>query len=1103
MLNRFGRASRLLASGSGLALAMAAAPGLALAQEAEEPAAQAPAADVVLVTGSRIARDPNLASPVPVQSLDAEALQLSGEVSLADIVNRIPALLASTTAEQTLTGANALNLRGLGSVRTLTLVNGRRHVAGFEGDQAVDIGSIPRGLVERVEVLTGGASAIYGSDAVTGVVNFILRDDFEGQSYDARFGMSSRGDAENASLQALWGRNFHEGRGNITFALDYTFDSVLRFGDRPWSANNGLSRSLPNPALRFQAGDITASTPLFGNFFNFQQTGRYPYGLPIPTSAQAFINQYNATFGTNLTVADLSAAELALIERRNTAPSRAILPQPNFSISSRRGVISPGNFGLAPGIDTNGSGVDDCLESFVGWNNSLVGTGSFGFAGGCWVVNNDGSVRPYRDGLVAGSFNQFGGDGIEDVFDQTYLIPQTERITANLNARYDLTPSTRAFFEFKASQSVTQRGTPLNTFYDLLYGAPDNPFLPVELQGLAQSTGGLFITRDPTDLGPNVTQFTRDTYRVVGGLMGELANGWSWEVAANYGQFTNTIKGRNTVLLDRFFAAIDVVSDANGNPVCRSSLDPTAIPPTTIFGIPDFDPGFYTFTPGDGQCRPANIWGGPNSISADAVDFITTTTIDELRLEQTVLSGLLAGDFGNWFTLPAGPVSFAAGIEYRRETSRLNRDNVDLGILPAGSPFGEGTLISDVSANGSLGFNALSQFFNSSGNFDVTDVFIELSVPLLANLPLAQELTLDGAYRYADYSTVGGAETWKLGLLWTPVEDISFRGTISQAIRAPNIDELFRPDNPAFFRPIDPCDASELGNAPDPALRAANCQAGGNGLPGLPGGFTDPLSARFPGVAGGNQNLSEEKADTVTIGLVFTPRFVPGFNFTLDYWNVQIEDGIGFVTAQQIVNGCYDASDFPNSGFCGLFERETNAASPQFGGFRFLRQSFVNFASIEAKGYDFAANYSFSWRDYDFRMGVSGTRQEQLDFFNNPLDPTDVNPALEELRRPIWAGNANVGVTRGDLSLGWNTQYVGRQALGGVEVETIDTLFGDAGWAPEMYIHNFNASYRFSESVRLYGGVNNVFDEFPYVTERAWPAGPRGRFFFVGIEASF
>lgn len=1091
-----------LACGTALA-GMVFAGSAVMAQEPVSSDEQAQPAETIFVTGSRIARDPNLASPVPVQQLGQEALQLSGEISLADVVNRIPALLASTTAENTLTGANALNLRGLGATRTLTLVNGRRHVAGFEGSQAVDIGSIPRGLIERVEVLTGGASAVYGSDAVTGVVNFILQDDFDGFNLDVRAGMSSRGDAENASVQFLAGRNFHEGRGNIVFSLDLTADTRLTYGDRPWSRDNGLSRNLPNPALRFQRGDIGGSTPLFSNFYNFNQTGRYPYGLLIPTSAQAFINSYNATFGTALTPGDLSAAELALIERRNTAPSRAILPQPNFSISSKRGVISPGNFGIAPGIDLDGNGVPDCLDSFVGWNNSLVGTGSFGFAGGCWVVNDDGSVRPYQDGLVAANFNQFGGDGIEDVFNATSLIPQTERATANLNLRYDLTPNLRAFGEFKASRSVTERGTPLNTFYDLLYGAPDNPFLPVELQGLAVATGGLYITRDPTDLGPNYNTFTRDTYRAVAGLSGELPNGWSWEVSANFGQFTNEVVNSNTVILDRWFAAIDVVSDGAGNPVCRSDLDPTAVPPTTIFEIPFFDPGFYSFTPGDGQCRPANIWAGPGGISQDAIDFITTETRDELQLEQTVFSALLTGDSSDYFSLPAGPIGFAAGAEYRRETSRFRRDPIDLGIIPAGAPFPEGTLISDVSANGSLGFAADSQFFNSSGSYDVTDLFVEVSVPILAGMPLAEELTFDAAYRYADYSTIGGAETWKVGLIWTPVQDISFRATQSQAIRAPNIDELFRPENPAFFRPVDPCDANEIANAPDPGLRAANCQAGGNGLPGLPTTYLDPLSARFPGVAGGNPNLESETADTITVGFVFQPRFLPGFSLTVDYWNVEISDGIAFVTAQDIVDGCYDSSDFPNSGFCGLFTRETDASSPQFGGFRTLRQSFVNYASIEAQGYDFAANYGFAWHEYDITLGVVGTKQESLDFFSNPLDPTEVNPALEELQRPVWAGTANLGISRGPVSLGYNVQYQGPQALRGVQIETVDTVYGPAGMAPESYVHNLNGAFQVNDSVRVYGGINNVTDEFPFVTETAWPVGPRGRFFFVGVEASF
>lgn len=1060
-----------------------------------------PTIEEVVVTGTRISRDPNLASPVPVQFLDEEALRLSGEISVADIVNKIPALLASTTSEQSLTGANALNLRGLGASRTLTLVNGRRHVAGFEGDQAVDIGSIPRALIERVEVLTGGASAVYGADAVTGVVNFILKDDYDGLNLDFRTGVSGRGDAENLSVQGLWGKNFDDSRGNVTVALDHTFDSRLRFGDRPWSRDNGISRSLPNPALRFQRGDISPSaTPLFADFYSFENTGRYQYGLSIPSDPQTFINQYNNAFGSSLTVTSLSPTELALIDRRSSSPTRAILPQPAFSISSKRGVISPGDFGLAPGVDINGSGVDDCLESFVGWNNSLDGTGSFGFAGGCWVVNDDGTVRPYQDGLISGSFNQFGGDGIEDDFNATYLIPQVDRTTLNTTARYDLTSSLRAFVELKGSRSVAERGTPLNTFYDLLYGDPENPFLPAQLRPLAEATGGLFITRDPTDLGPNLNKFTRDTYRVVTGLEGELENGWTWEIAANYGEFRNRSENSNTVLLDRFFAAVDVVTGPNGNPVCRSDLDPTAVPPTTIFDIPDFDPGIYTFTPGDGQCRPANIWGGPNSISPEAVDFITQRTADKLRLTQRVFSAILVGDSEQWFSLPAGPIGFAVGAEYRRESSRLDRDPVDLGILPTGSPFGAGTQISEVSGNTSLGFDATSEFFNSGGSYNVSDVFAEVSIPLLSGQPFAQELTLDGAFRYADYSTIGGAETWKVGLLWTPVRDLSLRGSVSQAIRAPNIDELFRPENPAFFRPIDPCDAVEIANGQDPALRAANCQAGGGGLPALPTGYLDPLSARFPGAAGGNANLGEETADTVTIGFILQPRFVPGLSLTVDHWRVEIEDGIGFVTSQQIVNGCYDATDFPGSPFCALFDRETDPTSAQFGGFRFLRQSFVNFSSIEAKGYDFAATYLFSAVGTDFRVGLNASRQEQLDFFNNPLDASDVNPALRELRRPKWAGSLDLGAARGDLSVGWNTRYFGPQGLAGVEIETADSLFGDAGFASRVFLHNLNVAYDWRHGISIYGGVNNIADKAPYVTERAWPTGPRGRYFFAGAE---
>ena len=222
----------------------------------------------VIVTGSRIARDSNLTGALPVQSVSAADIRASGEFSLSDVINDIPALLGSVTSEQSIdsgfsNGANVLNLRGLGAERTLVLVDGRRHVGGLQGASSVDIGSIPQALVERVEVLTGGASAVYGADAVTGVVNFILKDDYEGLEIDANYGLSHEGDGEQRALSVLFGRNFDNGRGNFTVSADVRQDDGLQVSDRRNGLAAGSSRDWVNPALRFQQGDIGSSTPNF------------------------------------------------------------------------------------------------------------------------------------------------------------------------------------------------------------------------------------------------------------------------------------------------------------------------------------------------------------------------------------------------------------------------------------------------------------------------------------------------------------------------------------------------------------------------------------------------------------------------------------------------------------------------------------------------------------------------------------------------------------------------------------------------------------------------------------------------------------------------
>ncbi|MEL6791547.1 MAG: TonB-dependent receptor [Pseudomonadota bacterium] len=1071
---------------------MVSAPGFA--QETDDTNQE------IVVTGSRIKRDPNLTEPLPIRSIGAEDIRLSGEPDITDVINDIPALLTSTTAEGSIdgvfggaVGGSRLNLRGLGAARTLVLVNGQRHVAGVAGSAIVDLNSIPNALIDSVEVLTGGASQVYGSDAVTGVVNFILKEDYEGLSLNVSGGISGEGDGERFAVSGLAGKNFADGRANITLAIDYSRREEIQFGDRDFSRNNGIFDDLPNPALRFQQGDISAaSTPNFASFFNPDE-GRFPVGFSIPSLEDA-----QDMFGAG----NLTQAELALIDRAANAPARAILSQPVFSISSNRGVIAP--FDLSsPDIDLDGNGTPDCLDSSVGFNSSFDFSSAFGFAGGCWVVNDDGSVRPYQDGLVSGVFNQFGGDGIQNNFDADFLTPELENIVANLLFSYDLTDNLEFFLDGKISYAHADSGGPLNTFYDLLTVAPDNPFIPQELQQLATDTGGLFVTRDPTDLGPNINTQERRTYRLVGGFKVETDNGFTFDLIGNYGRFDRRSTDRNRVIQDRFFAAIDVTTDAAGNPVCRSDLDTTTVSPTTPFDIPLFDFGYFTFNPGDGQCRPANILGGPNSISAEAVDFITTTVVNNFTLEQTVVSGTLTGNLDALTELPGGSIGFATGFEYRNETSTSDFDPLVRGVVPVTTPDANaGDLVSELDdfRQNSLVFDPASLTRNDGGSFDVWEVFAEFQLPILVDRPFVEELTVNGGVRFAEYSTAGSVFSWGVSGTYAPFDDLRFRVSYAVPIRAPNISELFSPEQGAFFRPDDPCDQAQIDallNAGDPRgpIRAANCAADG-----IPTGFQDPLSARFSGVTGGNPELQEETAKTFTGGFVFQPSFFEGFTLTADYWDIRIEDAISAVGAQDIVDNCYDSANFPNNQFCGLFTRNQDTASPQFLGFNFLRQTTVNFAALEANGVDFQAAYNFDLADNDFSVRLSGSWVNKLDNFFDPGDPEAVDPELGELQRPRLAGNAFVGYRRGPFQINWQTQYQGEQALRAVEIETFAEIYGDAGIADRVFIHDLNASYDIKENIQVYGGINNVTNRLPFVTEQAFPVSPLGRYFFLGAR---
>ncbi len=1063
----------------------------------------------ITVTGSRIARDPNLGAPVAVQSVTAEDIQLSGEMDVTEVVRDIPALITSNSGDLSvnasafdsedsgvtnLAGEAVLQLRGMGLERTLVLVDGRRHVAGSPGNAAVDINTIPQALIERVEVLTGGASAIYGADAVTGVVNFIMKDDFEGLEINAQTGISGDGDGEDYRLSGVWGTNFAEERGNFTVAVDYRKREPLRQGDRTWSTDNGIASDDNNPALRFQRGDIGASTPNFQAFFD-PARGYFPWGMRIPTAAADFIADYNAAFGAD---PNLTPEELALIDRAATAPTRFIGRQRTFSISSEGGVIVPGNFTFS-GLDLDNNGNEDCLDSFLGFNSLLEGQ-AFGLTGGCWNIDQGGVVRIYEDGLVAGNFNQFGGDGVHAFgYDPDFLTLDDERINVNLSGRYDVSSDLTLFAEFKYVQQETRNFGVGTGFYDLLTVAPDNPFIPAALQPIAGPAGGFFITRDPQDLGGSNDVNERDTTRFVIGMEGEFDNGWGYEFSLNRGQSHIKQIDNGATIMDRFFAAIDVTTDGSGNPVCRSELDGSRAP-TTIFDIPLFDFGFFTFNPGDGSCVPYNILNGPQGATQAVIDWIMTDVVHEYDVEQTVFSGVINGDTGIGFS--AGDIAFAAGAEFRTESSKSSFDPLTQGECTVTTPdCAAGQLVRDLPnfRQTSLVFDPEFLVSNSKGDYNVWEVFGEAEVPLLEGMRGAEELTFNAAARFSQYSNVGDTLTWQAGLVYTPVEDIRFRTTLSRAVRAPNIAELFQPEQAATFRPTDPCEQSEIDTLiangdPRGQIRATNCQADG-----IPQGFSDPLSARFSGVNSGNSELTEEEADTFTIGFVFTPSFLEGFTASIDFWDIEINDAISFVDDQDIVDNCYDSATFPNQ-FCTLFTRNRDPNSAQFLGLNFLRQTQLNFGKIESAGVDFELGYAFEVGEHGFDVGVQGTKVEKLDEFFDPGDPTAVDPELGELRRPELSGAAHLGWTFGPLYARWTSLYQDSQALADVEIETSSFTFGPAGFSDDFWSHDLSVSYDWNDSVRVFGGINNVTDEIPFLTEWAYPVSPRGRYFFVGLN---
>ena len=1087
----------------------------ALAQDAPDTIPDAPereVADEIVVTGSRIVRT-ELESPQPIQAVGETDILLSGDVNIADVVNDLPALIGSSTTAQSTAQGNlgtaTLDLRNLGAERTLVLVDGRRHVAGLAGSSAVDVNTIPAALVERVEVLTGGAAAVYGADAVTGVVNFIMKDDFEGFDLRGQVSSSGEGDAFTGYLAGTYGTDYAGGRGNATLSLSYDAQDNIQYGDRDFSRGDRVATDWPNPDRIIQADDIAR------------------FGLD-PLLLGSEVLDFCGT-------GSLGAGEAALCQRADNAPGRAILPFPRFNLTSYGSLIGVDFFGdgflsYYPGtpftdifgsdlsgvnlgadgvvFDLNNNGIEDCLETVNGTINQQF----FGFAG-CHITRTPGaSADVFQDGLLAGNENAFGGDGTFSGRDGQDLIPQDQRFVANFRTGYELSASANLFFDAKYAYSRTEVDTTqtVGGFYDSLGVGLDNPFVPDNLRGaittFVDDNPGtfdiddvlIFIGRDMTDLGPRGTESERQTLRLVGGIEGEIGDsGLRYEVSGNYGRTQADSTNRGAILQDRFYAAADATTDVNGNPVCRSELDPSAEPIGSFLRSGGPFRGFLTYTPGQGECAPLNLFG-VGAPSQAAIDFVTTDIERERTIEQTVFTAFLAGDTASLFEVGGGPVGFVLGAEYRDEASSFEADPVE---RPRTDPIGQLDAIQ-------LIFPVDGPTANVSGGFDVWEVFGETSVPLVADQPGIDLLQIDAAYRYSEYDTLGGADTWNVGLIYAPNNSLRFRGSVSQTVRAPNVNELFSPLQSTTARPTDPCDAGEINQGPNPENRLANCRADG-----IPVGFTDPLTARVGGFTGGNPDLDAETADTITYGVVITPDAAPGLSLTIDYYNIEIEDAIQSVGLQEILNACYDGSTegFDTNPFCALFTRDRDAGSATPLGISTFTSQEINFAAVETEGIDFQFDYGVDLVDVADRFAdagrvsvrVVGNRILKLERFEDPVDASIVNDRLYEVGQPRLAVNADLRWSRDALTVGLQSRYLGQflEITPRLQIETAGNFTN--AWTGDMWRHDLSATYEASDTLTFYGGVNTLTDEQPIATSLTYPYGAIGRQFFIGANARF
>ncbi|MBU6268700.1 MAG: TonB-dependent receptor [Sphingomonadales bacterium] len=803
----------------------------AFAQQAAAPAdADAAKSAEIVVTGSRIVRD-GYTAPTPVTVATTDDLLKATPSSVPDALNKLPQFSNSLSPSKAASNfsnlpihGNILNLRGLGTtganpkgpLRTLILFDGLR-VAPTEYVGTIDTNVLPQLLIQRVDVVTGGASAAWGSDAVAGVVNFVLNKKFTGITGVAQGGVAERGYNANQRLGVAGGFDFAGGKGHILLSGEYNHSNGMKRADRDFS----------NQGYDFVGSVVGGGAP---------GTTTNPY-----------------TIGTDIRISS-----------------------------------------IAPNGRITGSSVA---------GNPLIGQ----------VIVGNGTTRAFNTGTPVGTAGfQSGGDGYKITQQNAAIIPGSN-YQAFGRVSYDVSPDINAYAQAVYTRSTYTYPTQTNALVgpsEAVNIYSGNPFLTPAMQATLTGAND-FLTVQQYDAGQPqpVAKERTDYWMATLGLDGHFGN-FKWGLNYTHGDSKHTMDTSGLYDNKKLYAATDVVL-VNGTPTCRVLTDPTVA-------------AQYS------GCQPLNILAGdPSKATPAGYAYATGTSSYRARIKQDSITASLSGSL---IELPAGPVDFAAGLEWRKQTLLLS-SNADPATL-AGTSSDPATFAAQTAAIRSAYFAGergvpggalyywLTNVGSGAGSETVKEGFAELAVPLLKGKPGFEELSVNGAIRVTDYRSSGTVTTWKVGGSWRPVSDVLLRATYSRDIRAPNLFELYSGAQ------------SAIGIVND---IVAN-------------GIGSGLNQNVSSVTSGNAALKPEKAKTLTIGGVISPKFLPGFSMSVDYYSIKMANAIDQLSAQQILTNCTNSGG--TDPVCGLITRASPTTFPTS-----IRIAPANIAFLNTAGIDFDATY--------------------------------------------------------------------------------------------------------------------------------------------------